>query len=85
MSSFAGDCHRSSSIVVSPGACLAIAGFGAHTPLGAIDTAAVDSWRASLLVDRRLSPRSIQQLLTVLHGVAARAMRRGWIAVNRRH
>ena len=57
-------------------------GFGADTPLGKIDTAAIDGWRAGLLAEGRLSPRSIQKLQTVLHGVLARAKRRGWIAVN---
>jgi hypothetical protein len=54
-------------------------GFGADTPLGKIDTAAIDGWRAGLLAEGRLSPRSIQKLQTVLHGVLARAKRRGWI------
>jgi integrase len=57
-------------------------GFGADTLLSSIDTAAIDAWRARLLADGRLSPRSIQKFQTVLHGVLARAKRRGWITVN---
>jgi integrase len=57
-------------------------GFGANTLLSSIDTAAIDAWRARLLADGRLSPRSIQKFQTVLHGVLARAKRRGWITVN---
>jgi integrase len=57
-------------------------GFGAETPVGAIDTATIDGWRGKLLADARLSPRSIQKLLTLLHGVLKRAKRLGWIAAN---
>jgi integrase len=56
--------------------------FGADTALAQIDTEAIDSWRASMLREGRLSPRSIQKLLTLLHGVLRRAKRRGWISVN---
>jgi integrase len=57
-------------------------GFGAETPVGAFDTATIDGWRGKLLADARLSPRSIQKLLTLLHGVLKRAKRLGWIAAN---
>jgi integrase len=56
--------------------------FGADTPVGAIDTDTIDSWRAKLLTEGRLSPRSIQKLLTLLHGVLRRAKRLGWITLN---
>ena len=56
--------------------------FGAETPVGAIDTAAIDGWRGRLLAEGRLSLRSIQKLLTLLHGVLKRAKRLGWITVN---
>jgi integrase len=56
--------------------------FGSETPLAQIDTEAIESWRSSLLAEGRLSPRSIQKLLTLLHGVLRRAKRRGWISVN---
>jgi integrase len=58
-------------------------GFGAETSVGAIDAAAIDGWRGTLLAEGRLSPRSIQKLLTLLHGVRKRAKRVGWITINR--
>jgi integrase len=57
-------------------------GFGAETPVGAIDAAAIDGWRGTLLAAGRLSPRTIQKLLTLLHGVLKRAKRLGWITIN---
>jgi integrase len=57
-------------------------GFGAETPLGQIDTATIDEWRAGLLAKGQLSRRSIQKQLTLLGGVMRRAKRRGWITVN---
>jgi integrase len=57
-------------------------GFGAATPLGRIDTATIDEWRARLLAEGKLSRRSIQKQLTLLGGVMRRAKRRGWISVN---
>jgi integrase len=56
--------------------------FGADTPVTAIDTRAIDRWRGELLTEARLSPRSIQKLQTLLHGVFRRAKRAGWITVN---
>ena len=57
-------------------------GFGAQTPLGRIDTAGIDEWRARLLAEGQLARRSIQKQLTILGGVMRRAKRRGWITVN---
>jgi integrase len=51
-------------------------------PLERIDTEAIDGWRRSLLAEGRLSARSIQKLLVLLHGVFKRAKRRGWIQTN---
>lgn len=62
-------------------ACL-LPGFGADTPLGQIDTASIDAWRARQLAERRLSPRSIQKQLAILHAILRRAKRVGWIASN---
>jgi integrase len=59
-----------------------IPGFGSETPLGQIDTATIDEWRARLLAEGQLSRRSIQKQLTLLGGVMRRAKRRGWIMVN---
>ena len=56
--------------------------FGADTPLADIDTEAIDAWRGRLLAEGRISPRSAQKMLTLLHGVFKRAKRRGWVTVN---
>jgi len=56
--------------------------FGASTPLREIDTAAIDRWRGQMLTERRLSARTIQKALTLLHGVLKRAKRNGWIETN---
>lgn len=77
--------HRTPSTIAdyrsSVRACL-LPDFGADTPLSAIDTETIDAWRSRLLAEGRLSPRSIQKMLTLLHGVLKRAKRRGWITVN---
>ena len=46
-------------------------------PLEAIKPAAIDRWRRRLLADRRLSPRTVNKSLTILHGIMERA-RRVW-------
>jgi len=56
--------------------------FGDHTPLGKIDTRRIDAYRERLLSDGRLSRRSIQKILVLLHGILKRAKRRGWISTN---
>jgi integrase len=56
--------------------------FGEHTPLGKIDTRRIDAYRERLLSDGRLSRRSIQKILVLLHGILKRAKRRGWISTN---
>lgn len=56
--------------------------FGADTPLEAITAERVDRYRERLLREGRLSPRTIQKLLVLLHGIFKRAKRRGWIAAN---
>jgi hypothetical protein len=56
-------------------------GFGAETPVGAIDTATIDGWRGKLLADARLSPRSIQKLL---HAPSRRAQARQAPRLDRR-
>lgn len=58
-------------------------GFGADTPLRDIDTATIDAWWGARLSEGRLSPRTIQKQLTLLHGILKRAKRKGWIAVKR--
>jgi integrase len=56
--------------------------FRADTLLHTIDTARVDAYRERLLVEGRLSCRTIQKILVLLHGILKRARRKGWIAVK---
>src|SRR4051812_1163762 len=44
-------------------------------PIEAIDTDRIDRWRSDLLADGKLSPRTINKLLVMLHGIFRRAMR----------
>jgi integrase len=45
--------------------------------LEAMTPPAIDRWRRELLADRRLSPRTVNKALTILHGIMERA-RRVW-------
>jgi integrase len=56
--------------------------FGEQTPLGKVDTGRVDAFRERMLSEGRLSRRSIQKILVLLHGILKRAKRRGWISSN---
>lgn len=44
-------------------------------PLEAIDVDRIDRWRSALLADGKLSPRTINKYLVMLHGIFKRAMR----------
>src|SRR5215218_1505331 len=44
-----------------------------HLPLEGVDRAAIDRWRTALVAAKRLSPRSVNKLLTILHGIFERA------------
>src|SRR4051812_32702772 len=55
--------------------------FGSR-PLEQITPTAVERWRAGLVADGRLSNRSINKLLTVLHGIFERARKRWGVPVN---
>ena len=57
-------------------------GLGASTPVASITTEDVDALRERMLGEGRLSRRSIQKILVLLHGVLKRAKRKKWIAVN---
>jgi integrase len=59
-----------------------VAEFGEGTLLHTIDTARVDAFRERLLAERRLSRRTVQKILVLLHGILKRAKRKGWIASN---
>src|SRR3954452_7842098 len=55
--------------------------FGA-LPLERITTTAIDRWRAQLVAEARLSNRSINKLLTILHGIFERARKRWRLPAN---
>ena len=59
-----------------------IPAFGADRPVAAITTDDIDAFRERLLEEGRLSRRTIQKILVLLHGVMKRAKRRKWIASN---
>jgi len=56
--------------------------FGADTPIERITTEDVDAYREALLDEGRLSRRTIQKILVLLHGILKRAKRKKWIASN---
>src|SRR5829696_5526166 len=58
--------------------CYLTPAFGADTPVEAIRTEDVDAFRERLLAEGRLSRRTIQKALVLLHGILKRAKRRKW-------
>ena len=58
-----------------------IPAFG-NQPLERITTAAIDRWRADLVAEGRISNRSINKLLTILHGIFERARKRWRLPAN---
>jgi integrase len=56
--------------------------FGADTPLETIDTDRIELFREQMLAAGRLSRRTIQLHLALLHGIFKRATRRKWIKSN---
>lgn len=56
--------------------------FGKDTPVADITTEQIDAYREQLLVDAKLSRRSIQKLLVINYGILKRAKRRKWIPTN---
>jgi integrase len=56
--------------------------FGAETPLEAIGRARIDSYRRRLLAEGRLSRRTIQKQMVLLHGIFKRAKWLGWVSAN---
>jgi integrase len=54
--------------------------FGASTPIEDITTADIDAFKDELL--GRVSHRTAQKVLVILHGVMTRAKRKGWISTN---
>jgi integrase len=56
--------------------------FGAETVLSEITTEVIDAYRERRLDEGRLSRRTLQKNLVVLHGILKRAKRKGWVARN---
>lgn len=56
--------------------------YGADAPIERITTEDVDAYREALLDEGRLSRRTIQKILVLLHGILKRAKRKKWIASN---
>jgi integrase len=56
--------------------------FGAETPLEEIDTDRIDTYRRELLADGKVSRRTAQQRLVLLHGVLSRAKANRWVPIN---
>lgn len=56
--------------------------FGADTPVANITTENVDALRERLLTEGRLSRRSVQKIMVLLHGIMKRAKRKKWIPAN---
>lgn len=54
--------------------------FGEDTPVEDITTRDVDAFKDELL--KRVSHRTAQKVLVILHGIMARAKRKGWITSN---
>ena len=56
--------------------------FGNDTLLHTIDTERIDAFRERMLAEGRLSRRTVQKILVLLHGILKRAKRKGWVATN---
>jgi integrase len=59
-----------------------VAFFGAETPIADITTANIDAYREHALIERGLSPSTVQRDLTNLSGIFGRAKRKHWISAN---
>lgn len=56
--------------------------FGAETPVNAITTADIDDFREQQLAEGRISRRTLQKQLVLMHGLLKRAKRKGWVEYN---
>jgi integrase len=56
--------------------------FGAQTPVDAITAERIDTYRTRLLTEGKVSRRTVQKQLVLLHGILKRAKAIGWIATN---
>ena len=56
--------------------------FGAETPVGKIDQDRIDRYRQRLLTEGKLSRRTVQKQMVLLHGIFKRARQLRWIGEN---
>ena len=56
--------------------------FGAETPVNAITTKDIDDYRDQELAAGRISRRTLQKQLVLMHGLLKRAKRKGWVEYN---
>jgi len=56
--------------------------FGRDASLAGLSTERLDDYRAGLLADGELSPRTVQKVMVILFGILKRAKRRRWIPHN---
>ena len=56
--------------------------FGAQTPLEEIDADRIEAWRRRDLTEGKLSRRTVQKQMVLLHGVLKRAKALHWIIAN---
>jgi integrase len=56
--------------------------FGESSPLEKVTTARVEAFRDRMLDEGRLSRRTIEKVMVILHGVLKHAKRKGWITTN---
>jgi integrase len=54
----------------------------ADLPLAELTTDRIEEYRGRLLAEGRLSRRTVQKVMVLLHGILARAKRRKWIDAN---
>lgn len=60
--------------------CYLLPAFGESTPVESITTRDIDAFRDGLLV--KVSRRTTQKVMVLLHGVFKRAVRKGWVTAN---
>jgi integrase len=56
--------------------------FGSETPIEQVTTERIDSYRRRLLTEGKLSRRTVQKLMVLVHGIMKRAKALGWIPAN---
>lgn len=56
--------------------------FGVSTPLAAVTSEAIEEFRDRMLEEGRLSRRTVQKVMVLVHGVMQRAVAKRWIATN---